>query len=276
MKPPMDPNIPDDPLDRELEEYLSGRSDISQQYRSAASQEPPAELDRAILAQARTSVESATPKVVRFPTRKVVGWIAPFAAAAGVLLTLSIVNQTGLQPVTLQEQRAVLSEPVLPVPTAGPPSPSVVEREMASLVESPAAPAPVADISAEKAKVENVIVDPPPVELPRAVNMPLKAQPPQQLFKTRASERRAMDSAAAGAMRQEAVATTSSVAPAPPPPLESKKDVSEVKLRDPKDWLEDIRKLRAEGKQVETQAQLKLFLEAYPDYFQKNPDVARP
>jgi hypothetical protein len=42
------------------------------------------------------------------------------------------------------------------------------------------------------------------------------------------------------------------------------------------DWLRDIRTLRESGQNEEADAALANFLKAYPDYFEKNPGIARP
>lgn len=56
---------------------------LSDLYRASSREEPPASLDRAILAEAR--------KASRFPTWIATGWGAPLAAAAVVVMTVSLV-----------------------------------------------------------------------------------------------------------------------------------------------------------------------------------------
>src|SRR5690349_8841815 len=86
------------PIDeRELDDYLRGSSDVSRRYRSIANEEPSAELDRAVLAQGRAAAESKS-KVVRFSRRSAVRWFVPSAVAATVVLTFSIVHETGIAP----------------------------------------------------------------------------------------------------------------------------------------------------------------------------------
>jgi hypothetical protein len=74
--------MPDAPLPDELDDYLSGGSDISCQYQRESSPLPPHELDRRVLESAG-ALKSKTP----FKSHK----LAPFALAASVLLSLALV-----------------------------------------------------------------------------------------------------------------------------------------------------------------------------------------
>lgn len=71
--------------DRELENYLAGDSPLSRRYRAASREVPPPELDAAVLAAARAAVVHAPRRRAR--------WQLPLAAAATVVLGVSLVSQ---------------------------------------------------------------------------------------------------------------------------------------------------------------------------------------
>jgi hypothetical protein len=71
--------------DRELENYLAGDSPLSRRYRAASRETPPPELDAAVLAAARAAVVHAPRRRGR--------WQLPLAAAATVVLGVSLVSQ---------------------------------------------------------------------------------------------------------------------------------------------------------------------------------------
>lgn len=73
---------------REFEDYLKGESAISQQYRRESVEEPSGQLDEAILAASRKSVNSA-PKMVRGPFSS--HWQVPLSLAAVMILSVTAV-----------------------------------------------------------------------------------------------------------------------------------------------------------------------------------------
>ncbi|HTC37987.1 MAG TPA: hypothetical protein VNW05_09155 [Steroidobacteraceae bacterium] len=74
--------MPDEPMADELDDYLHGGSDISQQYKRDSSPVPPHELDRLVL-NAAGSPQAKTP----FRPQS----LAPLAFAASVFLSLALV-----------------------------------------------------------------------------------------------------------------------------------------------------------------------------------------
>jgi len=113
------------PDDKDLEDLLAGRSDVSRRYRASKSpdlpEEPPAELDRTILAKARAAVDAHAATVSSLPVRNRVRWAVPFALAASVLLTAAIyregsdkvgVNGAVTPGVVTEQAAAPLSAPV--------------------------------------------------------------------------------------------------------------------------------------------------------------------
>jgi hypothetical protein len=74
--------MPDEPMPDELDDYLSGGSEVSSQYRRDSSPVPPHELDRLVL-DAAGSLKSKAP----FKPQS----LAPLAFAASVFLSLALV-----------------------------------------------------------------------------------------------------------------------------------------------------------------------------------------
>ena len=70
--------------DQELKDYLADQDDLSQAYRSAAGEEPPARLDAAILAASRKAAGSR-------PRRTFTRWHVPASLAAVVVLSVLVV-----------------------------------------------------------------------------------------------------------------------------------------------------------------------------------------
>lgn len=90
----MSEKLPDD--DKDLETFLSGGSALSRRYRDMVQEEPPAHVDKAILASARWAVGAdggsagqtrATPHAGR---RSFMHWGAPLAMAAVVVLAVAL------------------------------------------------------------------------------------------------------------------------------------------------------------------------------------------
>jgi hypothetical protein len=77
-----DEPIPDEPLPDDLDDYLRGGADVSNQYQRDSARVPPHELDRWVL-QAAGSLPAKTP----FKPQS----LAPIAFAASVLLSFALV-----------------------------------------------------------------------------------------------------------------------------------------------------------------------------------------
>jgi len=116
--------------------------------------EPPAELDRVVLRQAREAIESERPvRVFRNPR-----WAMPLALAATLVLGFSVVFYAGLP-----QQHA--------------PVPEVTVQNVAERVDMPQAEAPVETAPAVVANNQSVVVDlNAPMALP--ANGDLVSQPP--------------------------------------------------------------------------------------------------
>ncbi len=152
--------------DKALDEYLSGRSQISQRYRALADDAReivPPELDRRILAQARDAVAQAeavpADELTRLRTkrRRLMQWGVPAALAASAVLVISIVIRSGVQ----HEVQAV-QEP--PLPTVAAPSASAAELAKRQ------SEATVQDDIVSMAPPQNAVTEFPPPAAPPAVS----------------------------------------------------------------------------------------------------------
>ncbi len=269
--------------DQDLNEFLSGQSDLSRRYRSSrpegAPEEPPPDLDRAILAQARAAV-AAPSTTTPMPVRKRLQWAVPFALAASVLLTVAIFREAGKEVgVNGSVTTGVLTEQSVAPATA----PAVVAAVPESIEEDRAeAVAATRDEVAQKAAelqaaAPVAVASPPPVAVPvPSADVSMAAAAPA------ATENLA---AAPGIVAPvPAAAPPASVVAAARAPAAQRASAEAARTeaepagpqRTPERWVEDVRRLRAAGQGAAADEELKRFLEAYPDYFTRNPGVARP
>ena len=156
-----------DPIDKALDEYLSGNSQVSRRYRELDDVAVPPQLDQAVLAQARAAVadrqssqsdgqsdvrsDGHTDELERLRQRRkrLMQWSVPAGLAASAVLVVSIVMQSGVQHevVSLPQQPAstpaVAQEPadrssekeglvVLTQPDAQSPPPMTAPAEVSS------------------------------------------------------------------------------------------------------------------------------------------------
>lgn len=99
-----------DPRDSELQQYLAGHSRLSARYREASRESSPAELDGAVLAQARHALTRDR------RGRRTGRWLVPLATAATLVLAVSLVLE-------LRDQ-AVPPPPAQPAAPAPEPEPA--------------------------------------------------------------------------------------------------------------------------------------------------------
>jgi len=119
------------PDDRELEQFLARRSELSRLHRAAAESEgAPNELDAPVLARAREELRRLPPRKQRWQH-----WTRPLALAASLVVVLSV---AWLMPQETLPRTARVE--YLPAPAALPPARSA----------SPAAPMPAPPAAAER------------------------------------------------------------------------------------------------------------------------------
>jgi hypothetical protein len=255
--------------------------ELSGIYRDADAGGPPQRLDDAILAASRRAVGSR-PQPLRSRWSR---WSPPIALAATVLITASITL------LVVEEQPSFdtreLSAPPGP-PAQGPAAPAA---------EAPKKAIPK-DLSRQRendrAPVEpRFAPDPPPAApQPKAVEQareaPAAASAPPSVRSEMPAERRMDESvraAPAAPAELGAARDAPNVSPAPPAPARAPmarpqaaaKPAPDIGVRGtgalesavrqrPEDWIELIRRLKAEGRTVEAERELKEFRSRYPEY----------
>lgn len=184
-----EPELPDD---RELEDFLAGRSAVSRAYRADAEQQAaPAALDAPVLARAALPVAQA---------RRLQRWRLPMTLAASVVVAVGVLRLAVNEPAVRTPSIADAASPAHPERAlgdlAGTPEPASVEAKAA-----PTAPKPALAEAAEDAPAAS-------------------APPPESQFAARAGESRAASEALLDRKRSataEAAETRANVAIAAAP-----------------------------------------------------------
>lgn len=229
--------------------------------------QPPAELDRIVVAQARRALrqDAAVPERVLLLHR----WGLPLALAATLVLSFTLVLQLGEQSPTQVAQTATPATAVTvdAAPAAAPPAALQPESELSGRVSAAevAAPAPrlraappaaaaVADVGAV-AKTMNPAMNQAPVRARAEAVSESDAAP-------------ATD-AAAGAVASPApaVAAESATMASPAAGTASRETRSDLAARDdPEAWFQHIQRLRAAGQVAAADRELAQLRQRYPDY----------
>jgi len=281
--------------DKAFDEYLSGRSQISQRYRALADdarETVPPELDRSILAQARDAIAQAeVPSMdeltrLRTKRRRLMQWGVPAALAASAVLVISIVIQGGVQ----HEVRAVNERPITAPAAAAPPAPPIVAKQQSTGASaqdgvvlitppqnavtefSPLAPPP-AEVAKEAPRVRRIAPPPPPAPAP----LKETSKSEQAAVAAGASRVHVPNESAPTPMQARQSAAPSATLPQAPAPAARTGDERSgpADLRgDPQHWLEHIRELRKNGKNAEADSDWKEFRARYPDYPVAGTDAA--
>lgn len=234
---------------------------LSRLYREAAGEEPSEAMDRAILAAARAEAAPVQPRKR--------AWWQTWAAPAGVAVT--VVLTVTLTLMVQQEQE-------LPAPKAPPAKTDEVDPAV-----KPSVPQIKANQEDARPEAERPVEPPRPAQPPWPAPMPLarekKAEPvaPSGAVAPRAPMAESAESAApaipAAEMRRQAAPAADAVElRAKSAPLR-KEAVGAAPARTPEQWLEDIRRLKQQGKDKEAAAALADFRKAYPDF--RLPDDLR-
>jgi hypothetical protein len=256
--------------DEEFEAFLARRSLLPRALAERENAEPPAEVDRRVLEEARAAVNAA-PARKSFRTNR---WPVPVALAATVLISLAIVVQlqrpsSNALTASRSEQRTVMPRQAFE-PARAPLQTDIAEE-----------PEPDVDVLSDSP--ERFAKASAPAESRRLI---ASANEQRRLAQERADESAADASAdTATQSRRESVA----MAP-PPPPAPALADAAEARdttdsvaaveaengkaaapaaasgERNPQDWLQRIAKLRAEGKHAQADREFKAFVKRYPDY----------
>jgi hypothetical protein len=231
--------------DEEFDDFLKRRKPV---FRATDDMfEPPAELDRVILRQARDAIEPDAPlRVFRGPR-----WAAPIALAATLVLAVGIVFQAGMP-----EKRKA--------------APSVTVENVAQRVDMaetraavPAAPAASPNQSAaEEADSDTVVVDLAQPKLARREHVPRPAAADSAVARDEA-ERYAASPPPAAAMEDGAAGTAPSVVAT----AQAAKATGSAAWRsDSKSWLAEIARLRNAGETARADAELEEYKRQHRAY----------
>ncbi|MBK9595432.1 MAG: hypothetical protein IPO57_08765 [Rhodocyclales bacterium] len=224
---------------------------LSRLYREAEAAAPPEALDRAILAASRAALAPARRRA------RWQAWTLPMGVAATLVLTVTL---------TLMVQRE--QEPPLgeapPLPRAPAAAPQERAEPGAELPAKTAAP-PAAKREAVRREAEA----PPPAPTP-AASRPASQPPVVEQKALPAPAPEAVGAAeparpAAAMRRQSAPAADAVEMRAKSAPLR-KEAAGAAAARTPEPWLEEIRQLKAQGRDQEAAEALAEFRQAYPDY----------
>jgi hypothetical protein len=237
---------------------------LSRLYRQAAVAEPSPAVDALILAAARR--QAAEPLTAPRVSGGWRCWLAPVGVLATILLTVSLTLNIE------REQRDLLPTP------AAPPIPKSFTATPQQATVAPPAEAAKPALSAErraKAQAEGL-----PARAPAAAQIQggeiqrdeMRAVMPTPQFVP--SPATAVEGAAGRMSSTESAGPAAVRAPAPAVADKRERAMAKATIRAPDDWIEEIRRLKREGRAVEVRQQLEAFQRAYPDY--RLPEDLKP
>ncbi|HUP92821.1 MAG TPA: hypothetical protein VM074_11280 [Solimonas sp.] len=208
------------PDDSVLEEFLAGRSEVSQAYRAVAKEAPPAELDNIVLDRMQREAERV-PAPARMPRARL--WErARWPVAAAALFMLSF-NVFFLIREDREARQATMLEPEVPLPASVPMESPAASDMAATQAEPPA----LEESGTALAKREDAFVPSPPpaAAKERARSTPLRdqgyaAKPMAPAVggaqREEAPSPAAAPEAASGALGRSAASNAAPVAASPP------------------------------------------------------------
>jgi hypothetical protein len=251
---------------------------LDEAYRRLPGDEPPPELDERIRAAARRAV-GARPQSLGAHRSWVTRWRVPLSLAASVMIvvTLTLMMQE-------EDQRVLYSDPA-----SAPPAPATLEdravpraaeeakrQDTEGASAKPVAPAPKAPAAAQRAPAADAAA-PPPAELQkletrqqRREESPLASPPPAPpagiVAPAPAPEPAAKalvaPPAAAPSGASDSLSRERGVGERPARALRSAPQAA----RSPEEWIEEIRRLKAQGRDADAATELAEFRRRHPDY----------
>jgi hypothetical protein len=241
--------------------------EISALYRETRAVEPPAWLDRHVLAAANAAAVSRPAPAKQPVGRRMTRWTVPLALAATVVLTVGVVRmvrESGQFESSLRLER--MQSPDKPAAETGALGARQAERSLAYPLPEAAPPVAPAAPAAPVSSVESVTSPPTPASpaqigderspVPSSVPAAASPAPPA---KPTARKRETMVSA------EPEKAGETKVAPA----LEERKAggaSDRLSRRSPEQWLQEIAELRRRGRTAEADTSLAEFRRRYPDH----------
>jgi hypothetical protein len=230
-------------LDHEkaFEEYLSRRSSIAGRAEDSDGLEPPPELDRIVLANAREAIRiRSAPRPYRS-----VRWALPVALAATVVLSFAVLLHLGLLPRPGKDSGPEIEAHFHP--GGGESGQSAADTAMA-------APAPMTE-PAQPMLEAPALTDAPKARL-------RKEEIPQEKSRSAVVDSRPMQA-------QSAAEQDTKAAVAAHPSADRNQEMAGAisgKLEDPAAWFRRIEALRAQGKTAEADREWQAFRRAWPDF----------
>jgi hypothetical protein len=226
---------------------MTDETKISQRYRELAREEPPREVDEAILAAARRAADARPAPLVAPSGRR--RWYFPLAAAAVIVLAVAVTVH-----VERQQRDVEVAETSVPVPPAEP------KREVFTPDPKPApsqerSAGPAADSRELRAQRDAA----PPADLQKAPSR-APASPPA------AAPAEAPATGARDSVRADAAARPQPRAEAQSAMRQKSAELGALAHASPEQWLQGIADLRRQGRHEEADKALAEFRRAYPDY----------
>ncbi|HZF16923.1 MAG TPA: hypothetical protein VE046_13365 [Steroidobacteraceae bacterium] len=259
--------------DAEFEAYIGRRSRLSRRYQDLSTEIPPKELDEAVLARARAAHAFERKET---PEREIyIGWMAPVAFAATVVLVFTVVLQIVIRPQIVMRQEPADEARTSAAAAAPPAEPREAKTEsdarFAEKLAADAQPArrltddvpPAAAANADRPKLATAA--------PQAARTDKLAEAPAQSVAASSPDLQKKDRNAESGSLQSVVTTGNRVTAASSERAAASTGDLEAMRHDPKAWLAYIKELRANGDTASADRQMKLFLEKYPEYFHDHP-----
>ena len=209
--------------DSEFDLYIGRSSRLSEQYRELGSESPPGDLDAAVLSMARAADQLRKAPV----SESYIGWMAPVAFAATVILVFSVVLQ-----IVMRTESAPAPQPATSATAIQEHRPLAARRTEFAKAEATGSVA-----AKSTASVREQARGAPTAE--RAVPAPVNYEE---------------------GVGSQAVAASSV-------PNGTAADArSPAERRDPRTWLAEIERLRSNGQTAAAAEQMRLFRKEFPDY----------
>ena len=238
---------------------------LSRLYRETSTEGPPAAVDAAILAAARKQV----PKPQRRARSSWVRWMAPAGALATLVVAVSLAFLVEREQPGTMDDKVIREVPPRPqsLPPAGvkePTKPNAAERAAPAVTEKKEAPSAAPALVPRRAEPspapapQSAEPEPPAAQAFPAESRAKPAEAGTVAPKPAAESNAAGDSAlgGAGAAAPAAPAAARKLAPLRQPAIQ----------RSPEAWLDEISRLKREGRDKEAAEQLAEFRKTYPAY----------
>ena len=223
--------------DDEFDEFLRKRRPL---FGRDDELEPPLELDRVVLRQAREAIESARPhRMFRAPS-----WGMPVALAATLVLAFTIILRTGTPEAVKKPEVTVQNiSREIEIPAAAAPSQSADQSSVAAPAEAP--------LPAEQPRADGAVVVDLGADAVKAGAADSETRSARRLEKVAdaAAPARGVAADTEAANYSPPAAVSAAAAPPPPPP---------EYRRTAKAWLAEIERLRATGETARADQQRRL------------------